>query len=251
MYKRLLLLAVLAVLSVVPVAAQRLTAVAVAHTDLLDTYLSQEKFTGTEISFLSQRTHRRDSSRVSRDMTHHASVALAGTRGNAQSLLSALYNLRFGWHYNWTFPAQRLRLKVGGAGDLTIGGAYDTRNSNDPAQARLAFSIDPSASLSWDFSLGRRLFTLTYSADAPLAGLAFSPAYGQSYYEIFSRGNYDHNVVFTSPFSGPQLHHMLTLDFHIRRTTLTVGYLGNILQMQANGLKYHQYSHAVMVGWRY
>ncbi len=251
MPKRVLLLVAMAVMSVAPLSAQRLTAIGVAYTDLLDTYLSQEKFTGTEISFLNQRTRQRDSSRVSRELTHHASVAVAGTRGNSHSLLSALYNLRFGWHYNWTFPAQRLRLKVGGAGDFTLGGAYDTRNSNNPAQARLAFSIDPSASLSWDFNLGHRPFTLTYSAAMPLVGLAFSPAYGQSYYEIFSRGNYDHNVVVTSPFSGPQLHQMLTLDFRIRRTTLTVGYLGNILQMQANGLKYHQYSHAVMVGWRY
>ena len=45
-----------------------------------------------------------DSSRVSRELIHHASVTMAGTRGNDHSLLSALYNLRFGWHYNWTFP---------------------------------------------------------------------------------------------------------------------------------------------------
>ena len=248
---RLTLALALAALASLPASAQRLTAVAVSHADLLDTYLSQETFRGTEVSFISQATRQRGSSRVSRELTHHAWVSLAGTRGNAHSLLTGSYNLRFGWHYNWTYPAQRLRLRVGGVGDFLLGGAYDTRNSNNPAQLRLAFSVDPSASLSWDFALRRRPLTLTYGAAVPLVGFAFSPHYGQSYYEIFARDNYDHNVVVTSPFTGPQLHHMLTLDIHFRRTLLTVGYVGDILQMQANGLKYHQYSHGVMIGWKY
>lgn len=251
MIKRAILLATMVGIGALMASAQRLTAVSVAYTDILDTYLSQEKFTGTEISFLSQRTRMSDSSRVSRELTHHASVAMAGTRGNDHSLLSALYNLRFGWHYNWAFPAQRLHLRVGGAGDLTLGGAYDTRNSNNPAQARLALSVDPAASLSWDFHIAHRPFKLTYAAAMPLVGIAFSPNYGQSYYEIFSRGNYDHNVVFVSPLSGPQLHQMLTLDVRLWRTTLTVGYLCDILQMEANDLKYHQYSHGILIGWRY
>lgn len=249
--RRLALVLVLGVFAGLSVSAQRLTAVSVAHTDILDTYLSQETFQGTEVSFISQAVRQRDSSRVSRELTHHAWASLAGTRGNAHSLLSGSYNLRFGWHYNWTYPAQRLRLRVGGVGDFLLGGAYDTRNSNNPAQLRLAFSVDPSASLSWEFSLGRRPLTLSYAVAVPVVGLAFSPHYGQSYYEIFARDNYDHNVVVTSLFSGPQLHQMLTLDIHFRRTALTVGYEGDILQMQANGLKYHQYSHGIMVGWKY
>lgn len=248
---RALLVLALGLLAGLTASAQRLTAVAVAHTDILDTYLSQETFSGTEVSFISQAVRQRDSSRVSRELLHHAWVALAGTRGNAHSLLSGAYNLRFGWHYNWTYPAQRLRLRVGGMGDFLLGGAYDTRNSNNPAQLRLALSVDPSASLSWDFTVGRRPITLTYAAAMPLIGLAFSPHYGQSYYEIFARDNYDHNVVVTSPFSAPQLHQMLTLDIHFRRTALTVGYVGNILQMRANGLKYHQYSHGILLGWKY
>ncbi len=251
MHTRLILLALFAALCLQKAGAQRLNAFSVAHTDILDTYLSQERFSGTEVSYLNQRIRTRDSSRVSTSLTHHASLGVAGTRSHSQTLLSALYNLRFGWHYNWTFPAQHLSLRLGGVGDLTLGGAYDTRNSNNPAQARLAFSVDPAAALSWQFCLGHRQLTLTYAAAMPLAGVAFSPNYGQSYYEIFSQGNYDHNVVFISPFSGPQLHQMLTLDIPLRRTSLTVGYLCDLLQMSANSLKYHQYSHGIMIGWKY
>ena len=66
-----------------------------------------------------------------------------------------------------------------------------------------------------------------------------------------TRGNYDHNVVFTSPASGLQIQQQLLLDFRLWRTTFTVGYLNDIRQLSANSLKYHQYTHAVTIGWRY
>lgn len=225
--------------------------IAVGYTDILDTYLSQEKFTGTEFGYLSQSLSRRDSSHIVRETVHHVLVGVAGTRGNDNSLLTLLYNLRLGWMYRWHWAAPRLTLLAGGAIDGTLGGAYDTRNSNNPAQARIALSIDPTARLSWQLRTGRHPLALHYDVTLPLIGMAFSPNYGQSYYEIFSRGNYDHNIVCTSPFSAPQLYHHLTFDFRLWRTTFRVGYLGEYRQMKANNLKYHQYTHSITLGWCY
>ena len=201
---------------------ERAGQVSVGYTDILDTYLSQEKFTGTEFGYLSQTLWRRDSSKIVREAVHHVLVSVAGTR-----------------------------LLAGGAIDGTLGGAYDTRNSNNPAQARIALSIDPTARLTWQLHTGRRPLALHYDVTMPLIGMAFSPNYGQSYYEIFSRGDYDHNIVCTSPFSAPQLYQHLSLDFRLWRTTFRVGYLGEYRQMKANNLKYHQYTHSITLGWCY
>ena len=167
--------------------------------------------------------------------------------------MGATYNLRYGWHYN--IDPKPLNIRVGLLADFVLGGLYNTRNSNNPAQMKLSLNIDPAVLATWRFRIKGKPFALRYEAAMPWIGVAFSPNYGQSYYEIFTRGNYDHNVVFVSPFSGVQLHQMLTVDFRLWRTTFTVGYLADYLadirQMRANSLKYHQYTHAFTIGWRY
>lgn len=230
---------------------ERVSLIGIGYTDILDTYISQEKATGLELRYVYENISRKDSSRVSHAFMHQAFISKAGTRGNDDSMLSAMYNLKFGWHYNWDLLAGNLNIKLGGLADLTLGGLYNTRNSNNPAQARASLNINPSALATWKFNIKDKPFALHYEVAMPLAGIAFSPNYGQSYYEIFSRGNYDHNVVFISPFSGPQLHQLLAFDFRLWHTTFTLGYLGDIRQMKANDLKYHQYTHSIVVGWRY
>lgn len=234
-----------------PAVTTHLNVLGMGHTDLLDTYLSQERFTGTELGYLSQSVRRRLDSRISSTFVHHIMLSSTGTRGNSNSLLTAMYHFMLGWHYNWNWPVPRISVALGGMVDGTLGGTYNTRNSNNPAQARAALSLDPAVRIAWPFSIGHCPLVLHYEAALPLIGAAFSPNYGQSYYEIFSRSNYDHNIVMTSPFSGPQLHQMLLLDFRLWRVTFTIGYGADLRQMRANQLKYHQYTHALLFGWRY
>lgn len=223
----------------------------IGYTDILDTYISQEKATGPELRYVYEGISRKDSSRISRLIMHQGFISKGSTRGNDDTTLSGMYNLKLGWHYNWDSPSQHINIKAGGLADLSLGGTYNTRNSNNPAQARMSLTVDPSVLATWHFKIKDKPLTLHYEASMPLAGAAFSPNYGQSYYEIFSKGNYDHNIVFVSPFSGVQLHHILALDFRLWRTTFTIGYLGDIRQMEANDLKYHQWTHSVVIGWRY
>lgn len=234
-----------------PAISERGYLIGMGRTDLLDTYLMQEHSTGTSISYVDSRLHRRAGRRLIRETQHQIDLSAAGTRGNRKSMLTAMYALRLGWYCPWQLQARRLQLMAGALAGIRLGVTYNTRNSNNPAQARAALNISPAAKLRWHTRIGRRPLTLRYEASLPLVGIAFSPNYGQSYYEIFSQGNYDHNVVLTSPFSGPQLHQLLAADISLGRTSLTIGYMGDIRQMEANSLKYHQYTHSFVVGWRY
>ncbi len=222
--------------------------VGIGATQILDTYLSPEKYRGTEVRYLSHTTRERRSSRWSRQIVHQGDIAYTENRSGDGNEVAGMYGFQYAWHYNWRMAEGRLNIKAGAMVDATVGFVYNTRNGNNPAQARAALNVSPSAVAAYRFRLWNRPFLARYEVSAPLAGLMFSPNYGQSYYEIFTRGNYDHNIVPTTLAATPSLRQMLTIDFTLGRTTLRVGYLGDMQQAKVNNLKSHTYTHAFVIG---
>lgn len=224
--------------------------IGVGYVNQLDTYLSPEEYTGTELRYISH-TIRENKTKLSRDIIHQARLAYTRNRADNCNELGGLYNFQYSVLYeleNIRVGKGRLLLKAGGGIDAGMGFLYNTRNGNNPAQAYLGLNLAPRLSAAYAFRIRSHPFQIRYEAQVPLVGVMFSPNYGQSYYEIFSRGDYDHNVVPTTFFATPSLRQSLTFDFTIRHTTVRFGYLGDIQQAKVNELRYHTWSHLFVIG---
>jgi hypothetical protein len=217
-------------------------------TEILDTYLSPEKYTGTELRYISHTTRERQGRKWSRQIVHIGDVANVKSRSKDGNEIAGMYNFEYAWHYNWHFFGGQLDVKAGAMVDFNLGFIYNTRNGNNPGQARAFLNFTPSAVVTYHFAIKEKPFALRYEIGVPLCGVMFSPNYGQSYYEIFSRGNYDHNIVPTYFGNAPSLRNMLTLDFRLLKTTFRLGYMGDFQQSRVNDLKTHVYTHAVVIG---
>lgn len=225
--------------------------ISIGGSQLLDTYLSPEKYRGGELRYISHTQRGRDSVRLYREIIHQGSFSYLDNRSGNGGEMAGVYNFQYGWHWRMldiVFPKSQFTLAVGANFDANIGFIYNTRNSNNPAQAIAAFNATPVVEACYRFSIRSYPLAVRYHVGAPLMGLMFSPNYAQSYYEIFSEGNYDHNVVPTWVGNAPSMRQMLTVDFNILRSTVRLGYLGDYQQASVNHLKRHIYTHAFVIG---
>jgi len=222
----------------------------IGQSKILDTYLTPEHFSGTGYTYL----YIKDTAptdtlrRWTTTIEHEVDFSKTKDRSGNASNLEVSYNLYWARYYNLQ-PISNLRLQVGAAANASLGGIYNMISSNNPAQAHASINIMPSATASYDFRIGSQNFSARYELNLPFIGVMFSPNYGQSYYEIFCQGNYDHNIVPTTFISAPTFRQTASVDWHFsKRMSLRLGYLGNYQQSNVNNLKTHIYAHRIMIG---
>lgn len=185
-------------------------------------------------------------------VTSFARFDVQGTWAENQAKNADFYDgnvdFHLGWHYNWQV-SPRWRLRAGGLAGLSAGGTYSTRNGNNPAQGRAAFDVRASLMADCGFHLFGKGCSARFTAEAPLAGLMFSPQYGQSYYEIFSLRHYDGNVRFTYPGNVPSVRLGARLRFPVRKAMVVAGYEADIRQSRVNRLDRHAWNHSFIIGF--
>ena len=222
----------------------------IGQSKILDTYLTPEHFSGTGYTYL----YIKDTAptdtlrRWTTTIEHEVDFSKTKDRSGNASNLEVSYNLYWARYYNLQ-PISNLRLQVGAAANASLGGIYNMTSSNNPTQAHASINIMPSATASYDFRIGSQNFSARYELNLPFIGVMFSPNYGQSYYEIFCQGNYDHNIVPTTFISAPTFRQTASVDWHFsNRVSLRLGFLGNYQQSNVNNLKSHIYAHRIMIG---
>lgn len=211
--------------------------------NVLDTYLSPYSYKGGTIGLTIERQYEHTMHRTSL----HASF-IENPAGNVNEYdFGVAYGLA---HHFQLLKRGAFSVKAGPMGHIYAGCLYNERNGNNPAQAKLSLMVDGSALATYDFQLWHKTFQLEYSLDIPILGLAYSPQFGQSYYEEFVLGNYDHNCVVAHFVNTPSLRQRLLLNFPLLGKRWFIGYDGRVDQTKYNGLRYHSYSHLILIGWK-
>ena len=217
---------------------------------VLDTYLSPQTYKGLNLT-VDHRTSRaarwgHDRWLIGGHFTGHLALVSSPTDDarecDAQLSAAVSTQRRFQPHPRWT-------LAIGPQLEFTTGGTYNTRNGNNPAQARIGLQLQAHATAAYRFPLFRRTATATLHLEAPVVGTQFAPEYGQSYYEIFSLGHTSGIVHLTHPFNAPTAHLQALLTLPIRSTLLTLGYQANVRQSHLSGLKRHAWRNTFVVGF--
>lgn len=162
-----------------------------------------------------------------------------------------LYNFR---DCNIVNPAERTDRRWNYAAGLQasayVGGVYLDRSGNNPGQLKMDATVNATGIVTYAFRRKKhRPIMLSYQLTFPLMGVAFSPNYGQSYYEIFELHNYDHNVVFVNTFNMPSNRHRLLVDIPVRKAYLRLGYDVQVNQAKINNLEYKNTTFDFMVGF--
>lgn len=228
----------------------RATMYGVGYTNVYDTYLSPLEYKGLEfrVSRESLRMTKLFDGNVSTQSFFQANLSYTKNRAETSNAFAGLVNWNYGLHYQFRIN-EHLKLLAGGMGELNGGFIYNLRNSNNPASAKAYVNIAASGMVIYNFRIKRYPMTLRYQLNLPLMGVMFSPDYQQSYYEIFTLGNTDNIIRFTSLHNQPSARQMISLDFPIRYTKMRFSYLCDIQQSRVNGLRTHAYSHVFMVGF--
>lgn len=228
----------------------RSTMYGVGYTNVYDTYLSPQEYKGIDfrISRESMRMTKWMGGNVSLQSFFQADLGYTHNKVDNNNTFSGLANWNYGLHYNFRITPN-FKLLAGGLIDLNGGFVYNLRNGNNPAQARTYINLDASGMAIWDLRIKNYPISLRYQLNLPLAGVMFSPNYGQSYYEIFTLGNWGGVINFTSLHNQPSLRQMLTVDFPVGRAKMRLAYLWDAQQSKVNDIRTHTYSHVFMVGF--
>lgn len=212
---------------------------------LTDTYLSPLEYNGLTLSLFHERLNA--TSLLRGKLLLQQQFFLQGASTDNPISNAKTYYGNIDYHLNGFHPilnTSSFRLLAGAGVDLSLGGIYNIRNSNNPAQLKTSINLNASllAFYKW------RLLTLRWQVTSPLLGAFFSPEYGQSYYEIFVLGNNTGTILFATPTNQRGLRNYITADYPIGKVTLRAGYLRNYYRTEANNLITSISSHQFMIG---
>ena len=214
----------------------RATMYGIGYTNVFDTYLSPQEYKGIDfrISRETMRMTKLLDGNVSVQNFFQANIGYTHNHAENNNTFNGLVNWNYGLHYQFRIT-ENFKLLAGALADINGGFVYNLRNTNNPASARAFINLDASAMAIWHAKIKNYPLTFRYQVNVPVVGAMFSPHYGQSYYEIFTLGNSDGVIQFTSLHNQPSVRQMLSIDFPVRYAKLRFSYIINLVERDEKG----------------
>lgn len=216
---------------------------------IADTYLSPLRYNGFSTAFSYERMQAMRFNPERWIMQLHISPEFARTLNPARN--SYIYDLNI--HGSWAMmarfrmPATWLTLMAGGSTGADLGMLYAPRNGNNPVSAKASWTVNATAAAVARFRLGRLPIVARYQAEMALAGVFFSPSYGELYYEI-SLGNHRKLAHGAWPGNYIRLNNYITTDLLFGATSLRIGYNNYIASTSASNIVTRRITHCFTFG---
>lgn len=220
----------------------------IGSSSVADSYLSPITYRGWSAAFSYERMQAMKFDPDNWVMQLNARIELDRGRNHADNATTWRIDGTFSWGMlrRW-HPLPALTIAAGGSTGIDAGCIYNPRNSNNPASAKLAWTVNATAYAAYNLRVGRLPVTLRYQPVLPLAGIFFAPEYDELYYEIYL-GNHDGLVHFAWPGNRFAMTNLFTADLHFGATSLRLGYRGYTFSSKANDLVTNIHTHAFVIG---
>lgn len=217
--------------------------------NLADTYLTPLKYDGWCAAFRYERMQamKFDPDRWVMRLTAGVEVDRTENPARNATMWMGSVNASWGMMRRWRLPLPGVTLAAGASTGIDLGCLYNDRNGNNPASAKASWTVNLTGMAAWNVNLKGLPITLRYQPTIPLAGVFFSPDYGELYYEIYlgDHSGLAHFAWWKVYFA---MENLLTADLRFGGTSLRVGYRNYILSTEVNHITTRVITHAFVLG---
>jgi len=232
-----------------PYAVNEGTMIGAGGYHIKNTYLSPVTYSGTGVRIVNERmkTVASSDSRLSSFQLIDIDFSSVSNPAGSVGALAGFVDYTFGYHYRF-HPLPGLKLLAGGSVKGMFGFVYNTQTANNPIATHIDLDLNASVMGIYTFRIKHYPLTWRVQSDIPLTGALFTPAYGQSYYEIFGLGNTAGVVSFSSLHNKFVMRNYISVDFPVWKFTIRLGYLNNLYRTDIKEIQTRYTSHNLMIG---
>ncbi len=226
------------------------TSLGLGRISVYDTYLSPLEYKGTTFGLQYEQIKMTGmmNGRISAQHLFNLDFGYARNEAETASDYTGLIDYAYGLHYRFNPLIPRLQLFAGCQADGMLGFVYNSRNGNNPATGKFHLNLNLSGIAAYSFSIGSQPVRLRYQVNLPLAGVMFSPHFGQSYYEI-GLGD-DENLFHLVSFGNQtSMRNVFSVEIPFSSVMLRLSYMNTVYETDINNLQTRIHSNSFYIGF--